>query len=114
MRSRSADASSRPSEALRRRPKRAWPRQVLPSSQRINFDSAINQELGAIEAELETRHKVQNWASRFGESATRQKFGDALTDKSLRDFNDNAVATRTTLESIDQRMEASGLFPKRR
>jgi hypothetical protein len=84
---------------------------MSPRSKVVGFDNAISQELAAVEAELETRHKVQDWASKFGESATRQKFGDALTDKALRDLTDTTNRTTMAVESIEQRLAL--LFPKK-
>jgi hypothetical protein len=74
----------------------------------------LNSELFNLNKELKERQTVRDWASRFGEAGARQKFGDTLTDKALRDWSDDQKGARIALEDIQQRLEDSGIFPKKR
>lgn len=69
----------------------------------------LENELFNLEKEINSRNEVRNYASQFGESKTRQKFGDTATDKAFRDFNDNGAATRVAVEDLATRMKK--LFP---
>jgi hypothetical protein len=73
----------------------------------------LEAELFSIEKEIAARRQVTDFARRFGEGRARQEFGDTLTDRALRDLTDSGVRTANALQEIVQRMEASGLFPRR-
>lgn len=72
----------------------------------------LQMEVQRMENELDARKRVTGYASTYGEDAARYKFGDTLTDKALRDMQDDAARTRTALESIERRMKGSALFRK--
>lgn len=74
-------------------------------------ETLLRSELFNLEKEMRERQEVRDFAGRFGETKARQKFGDTLTDKALRDFNDQQGRATTALEDIQQRLEK--LFPKR-
>lgn len=63
----------------------------------LNF---VATELLAVERELAQRREVQGYAARFGEEATRYRFGDTVTDRGLRDLQTTAERTNVALESI--------------
>jgi hypothetical protein len=70
----------------------------------------LQNELYNLEKEMGERKEVRDYANRFGESKTRQKFGDTLTDKAMRDFTDQQARSTTALEDMQQRL--AKLFPK--
>jgi hypothetical protein len=75
-------------------------------------NAAIKPEIRAIEAELARRREVGSYASRYGEDATRFRYGDADTDKALRDMQESTTRSATALEQISNQLSASGIFPR--
>jgi hypothetical protein len=71
----------------------------------------LESELFNLNKEIKERDDVRDYASRFGEQKTRQRFGDTLTDKALRDWTDQQTATTTAVQDIQQRLAL--LFPKK-
>lgn len=70
----------------------------------------LENELFNLNKERDERKEVSDYAERFGESKTRQKFGDTLTDKVLRDFNNDASESKLALQDIQARI--AKIFPK--
>lgn len=83
-----------------------------PLGNRNPFEWSIANELQNVTRELDTRKAIGDYASRFGEDAARFKYGDALTDRALRDLQDSNTRIANTLSSIEQRLGNSPLFPR--
>jgi hypothetical protein len=71
----------------------------------------LENELFNLQKETAERQKVRDFAGRYGEQKTRAEFGDTLTDKALRDYNDLQQRGVTAQEDIAARLAA--LFPKK-
>jgi hypothetical protein len=75
------------------------------------FYYSLQSELFAINKELSERNAVLKYEQKFGEDATRFKFGDSATDRALRDMQDAATRTSNSVAELNQRLANSGLFP---
>jgi hypothetical protein len=67
-------------------------------------------QLAAIEAELTLRSRVQRTADRKGEEAARAHYGDAITDRGLRDLQSVQERQAVDIQDIADRLR--NLFPK--
>jgi hypothetical protein len=75
-------------------------------------DAALKPEIAAVEKELNLRAQIIAYASQFGESAAVYRFGDADTQRALRDLQSEQTLTRQTLQGISDQLSSSGIFPK--
>jgi hypothetical protein len=81
-------------------------RRVIDSTQIGGYRSAgtsmLANELAAAQRELNQRSQIQAYAARYGESAARGAFGDALTDRALRDLTDTSIRTSNAVENLNR------------
>lgn len=68
------------------------------------LEYGLESQLAAVQKELAQRRAVGDVASRFGEDAARQQFGDTLTDRALRDLQDSSTRTSVAIQDIQQRL----------
>lgn len=72
----------------------------------------LMQEVSRMENELRARRDVSSYAARFGEDATRYKFGDTLTDKALRELQSIGERQQKDIERLTIAVTRSSLFRK--
>lgn len=73
--------------------------------------SLLTAQAGAIQGELNLRSNVQDYATRYGQSAATQTFGDQVTQRALQNMTDVQTQTLQKLTTISQQLNNSGIFP---
>lgn len=82
-----------------------------PSNYRDPMQFALQNEYERITRELSLRNTIGDYSSKFGEDQARFKYGDALTDRALRELQDVNTKTLITLQDIQQRI--ANVFTKK-
>ncbi len=67
-------------------------------------------DIAKIEAELRQRNEIESYARKYGDEATRSKYGDSLAEKALNDVRDSGQRTAVAVENLSNQI--APLFPK--
>lgn len=78
---------------------------MAPPSQRNPFEVSLQSEFDQVTRELNARQNVGDYATRFGEDATRRQYGDTLTERAVRDLRQDTTQTAIAVTKLQQQLQ---------